>query len=30
MPALKTEQDYHDYIRSRTAAWTAARATAPS
>ena len=29
MPALKTEQDYHDYIRSRTAAWTAARATAP-
>jgi len=30
MPALTTEQEYHDYIRSRSAAWTAARATAPS
>jgi phospholipase C len=30
MPALTTEQDYHDYIKSRSAAWTAARATAPS
>ena len=30
MPALTTEQDYHDYIRSRSAAWTAGRATAPS
>jgi len=30
MPALTTEQDYHDYIRSRTAAWTAARATSSS
>jgi phospholipase C len=29
MPALKTEQDYHNYIRSRTAAWTAARTTDP-
>jgi phospholipase C len=28
MPALSTEQDYHDYIRSRSAAWTAARAYA--
>ena len=26
MPALTTEQDYHDYIKSRTAAWTASRA----
>ena len=26
MPALATEQDYHDYITSRSAAWTAARA----
>jgi phospholipase C len=25
IPALKTEQDYHDYIASRTTAWTAAR-----
>ena len=25
MPALSTEQDYHDYISSRSAAWTAAR-----
>jgi phospholipase C len=25
MPTLKTEQDYHDYIRTRTAAWTAGR-----
>jgi phospholipase C len=25
MPALTTEQDYHDYIASRSAAWTAAR-----
>ncbi len=30
MPALQTEQDYHDYIRSRTAAWTAARANGSS
>ena len=30
VPALTTEQDYHDYIRSRTAAWTAARATSSS
>jgi phospholipase C len=30
MPALTTEQDYHDYIRSRSAAWAAARATRPS
>jgi phospholipase C len=30
MPALTTEQDYHHYIRSRSAAWTAARATPPS
>ena len=30
MPALTTEQDYHDYIGSRTAAWTAARARARS
>jgi phospholipase C len=30
MPALTTEQDYHDYIRTRSAAWTAARTTAPS
>jgi phospholipase C len=28
MPALATEQDYHDYITSRSAAWTAARASA--
>lgn len=27
MPMLTTEQDYHDYIRSRSAAWTEARAT---
>jgi len=26
MPTLTTEQDYHDYINSRSAAWTAARA----
>lgn len=26
MPTLTTEQDYHDYIRTRTAAWTAGRA----
>jgi phospholipase C len=26
MPALTTEQDYHDYITSRSAAWIAARA----
>ncbi|MGA8332756.1 MAG: alkaline phosphatase family protein [Mycobacterium sp.] len=25
MPTLKTEQDYHDYITSRSAAWTAQR-----
>ena len=25
MPALTTEQDYHNYIESRTAAWKAAR-----
>ena len=25
MPALSIEQDYHDYITSRLAAWTAAR-----
>jgi phospholipase C len=30
MPALATEQDYHDYITSRSAAWTAARASAPT
>jgi phospholipase C len=30
MPTLTTEQDYHDYISSRSAAWTAARALAPS
>jgi phospholipase C len=30
MPPLKTEQDYHDYISSRSAAWTAARASARS
>jgi phospholipase C len=30
MPALTTEQDYHDYITSRSAAWTAARANARS
>ena len=30
MPALTTEQDYHDYIRSRYTAWTAARATTAS
>jgi phospholipase C len=30
MPALTTEQDYHDYITSRTAAWKAARANASS
>jgi hypothetical protein len=30
MPALSTEQDYHDYITPRLAAWTAARASAPS
>jgi phospholipase C len=30
MPALTTEQNYHDYIRSRSAAWTAGRATPPS
>jgi phospholipase C len=29
-PALTTEQDYHDYIRSRYTAWTAARATTAS
>ena len=28
--ALKTEQDYHDYIRSRYAAWTTQRANGPS
>jgi phospholipase C len=27
MPALRTEQDYHDYIESRLTAWTAARAS---
>jgi phospholipase C len=26
MPTLTSEQDYHDYINSRSAAWTAARA----
>lgn len=30
MPTLTTEQDYHDYIASRSAAWTAARANAPA
>jgi phospholipase C len=30
MPALSTEQDYHDYITSRSAAWTADRARARS
>jgi phospholipase C len=25
IPALKTEQDYHDYIASRSAAWTTER-----
>jgi phospholipase C len=30
MPALTTEQDHDDYIRSRYAAWTAARATPAS
>ena len=25
IPTLKTEQDYHDYIASRSAAWTAER-----
>jgi phospholipase C len=30
MPALTTEQDYHDYIKSRSAAWTADRARARS
>jgi phospholipase C len=30
MPTLTTEQDYHDYISSRSAAWTAARASASS
>jgi phospholipase C len=28
MPTLTTEQDYHDYIASRSAAWKAARANA--
>jgi phospholipase C len=27
MPALRTEQDYHNYIHTRSAAWTAARAS---
>jgi phospholipase C len=30
MPTLSTEQDYHDYITSRSAAWTATRANARS
>jgi phospholipase C len=30
MPALTTEQDYHDYIESRSAAWKAARSNARS
>jgi phospholipase C len=29
-PALTTEQDYDDYIRSRYAAWTTQRASSPS
>jgi len=28
MPTLTTEQDYHDYITSRSAAWTAQRTRA--
>jgi phospholipase C len=30
MPVLKTEQDYHNYISTRSAAWTAGRVNTPS